>query len=74
MYGRSDEDLGVPYQPWIEVLTRLVALAAEPLLAVHVADRGAHLSRWVPQLAASLAPRRRSGVTPTQSGWRCSDA
>ena len=25
VYGRCDEDLGIPYQPWIEALTQLVA-------------------------------------------------
>jgi class 3 adenylate cyclase len=27
VYGRSDEDLGIPYQPWIELLSQLVAAA-----------------------------------------------
>jgi class 3 adenylate cyclase/tetratricopeptide (TPR) repeat protein len=27
LYGRCDEDLGVPYQPWIEALTHLVRAA-----------------------------------------------
>ncbi len=25
VYGRSDEDLGIPYQPWIEALTQLIS-------------------------------------------------
>ena len=50
IYGRCDEDLGIPYQPWIEALTRLVAHAPEPLLEAHVAERGAHLLRLVPEL------------------------
>ena len=53
-YGRSDEDLGVPYQPWIEALAQLVVATPEPVLAAHVADRGAHLARLVPQLAARV--------------------
>ncbi len=51
VYGRCDEDLGIPYQPWIEVLRQLVAAAPDALLAAHVADRGAHLARLVPDLA-----------------------
>jgi class 3 adenylate cyclase/tetratricopeptide (TPR) repeat protein len=51
VYGRSDEDLGVPYQPWIEALGQLVAHAPESVLAAHVADRGGHLGRLVPELA-----------------------
>ncbi len=51
VYGRCDEDLGVPYQPWIESLTQLVAHAPESVLSAHVADRGGHLARLVPELA-----------------------
>ncbi|MBX3287174.1 MAG: AAA family ATPase [Actinobacteria bacterium] len=51
LYGRSDEDLGVPYQPWIEALSHLVAHAPQLLLDAHVADRGTHLARLVPALA-----------------------
>jgi class 3 adenylate cyclase len=54
VYGRSDEDLGVPYQPWIEALGQLVAASSDEILAAHVADRGAHLARLVPQLAARV--------------------
>ncbi len=51
VYGRCDEDLGIPYQPWIEALRQLVAAAPDALLAAHVAARGAHLARLVPDLA-----------------------
>jgi class 3 adenylate cyclase/tetratricopeptide (TPR) repeat protein len=54
VYGRADEDLGIPYQPWIEVLTQLVEGLPEAVLAAHVADRGAHLARLVPRLATRL--------------------
>ena len=54
VYGRSDEDLGVPYQPWIEALGQLVNQTPEDVLVAHVADRGADLARLVPQLAARL--------------------
>ena len=54
VYGRSDEDLGVPYQPWIEALTQLVTQVPEPVLAAHVAARGAHLARLVPDIATRL--------------------
>lgn len=62
LYGRSDEDLGVPYQPWIEALGHLVAHAPQGLLDAHVADRGAHLARVVPDLA------RRTGVDAPAAG------
>ena len=54
VYGRCDEDLGIPYQPWIEALTHLVEGISQATLAAHVADRGAHLARLVPQLARRL--------------------
>ena len=55
LYGRCDEDLAIPYQPWIEALTQLVAHAPEPVLVEHVAERGAHLVRLVPELGRRVA-------------------
>lgn len=49
-YGRSDEDLGIPYQPWIESLTHLVGQLPAEVVEAHVADRGMHLARLVPEL------------------------
>ncbi len=54
VYGRCDEDLGIPYQPWIEALAQLVEGVSETVVASHVADRGAHLARLVPQLAKRM--------------------
>ncbi|MDP9334984.1 MAG: AAA family ATPase, partial [Actinomycetota bacterium] len=51
LYGRCDEDLGVPYQPWIEALSPLVAHAPANLIAAHVSARGGELARLVPGLA-----------------------
>ncbi len=62
LYGRSDEDLGVPYQPWIEALGQLVVHAPQRLLDAHVADRGAHLARLIPDLAG------RTGVEAPAGG------
>jgi class 3 adenylate cyclase/tetratricopeptide (TPR) repeat protein len=61
VYGRSDEDLGVPYQPWIEAFGQLVAHAPEQVLVSHVGARGAHLARLVPQLAERLQVEAPSG-------------
>ena len=55
VYGRCDEDLGIPYQPWIEALTQIVRSVPEPVLAAHVADRGGHLARVVPELARRVS-------------------
>ncbi len=50
LYGRCDEDLGVPYQPWIEALTSLIAQAPDSLIASHVSARGGELARLIPSL------------------------
>jgi DNA-binding SARP family transcriptional activator len=55
VYGRCDEDLGIPYQPWIDALTQLVRHVPESVLVAHVADRGAHLARVVPELSRRLS-------------------
>jgi DNA-binding SARP family transcriptional activator/tetratricopeptide (TPR) repeat protein len=64
LYGRCDEDLGVPYQPWIEALSTLVAHAPGDVLADAVALRGSELARLVPELAHRIG---------TQSPARSSD-
>jgi predicted ATPase/class 3 adenylate cyclase len=51
LYGRCDDDLGIPYQPWAEALTHLVAHAPEDLLAAHVEAREGELTRLAPDLA-----------------------
>lgn len=61
LYGRCDEDLGIPYQPWIEALAHLVRHAPEELLSAHVAARGGVLVRLVPELG------HRVGATPPVS-------
>jgi class 3 adenylate cyclase len=45
--GRCDEDLGVPYQPFVEALRHYVDHAAE----VHLGRYGGELVRLVPELA-----------------------
>ncbi len=51
LYGRCDEDLGVPYQPFVEALRPYVATCATNELAAQVAPHGGDLARLVPQLA-----------------------
>jgi class 3 adenylate cyclase len=50
LYGRCDEDLFVPYQPWAEVLGRLVELAPPDLLRAHIATYGTVVGRVVPAI------------------------
>ncbi len=62
LWGSCSEDLGVPYEPWIEVCSQLVEHAPEELLSAHVEDQGGELVR----LARNLA-RRVPGLPAPQS-------
>ena len=55
LYGRCDEDLGVPFQPWLEALGHLVEHVPETMLETHVKERGGELSRIVPALRERVA-------------------
>ena len=48
--GRCDLELGVPYQPFVEVLTHYARFAPPELLAQHRAQYGRELARLVPEL------------------------
>ena len=54
LYGRCDDESGVPYQPWREALAHLVDVAPEGLLRDHVAVHGGELARLVPRLASAF--------------------
>ncbi|HEX2414828.1 MAG TPA: AAA family ATPase [Thermoleophilaceae bacterium] len=54
LYGRCDDDVGVPYQPWREALGHLVEVAPSELLQRHVDRHGGELIRLVPDLAERL--------------------
>jgi class 3 adenylate cyclase/tetratricopeptide (TPR) repeat protein len=62
LFGRCDEDLGVPYQPWTQALGHLVREAPAPMLDGHVERYGGDLARLVPGLGDRLselpAPRQ----------------
>jgi class 3 adenylate cyclase/tetratricopeptide (TPR) repeat protein len=62
LYGRCDEDLGVPYQPWAQALRHFVAEAPQALLRAHAERHGGDLARLVPGLGDRLsglpAPRQ----------------
>jgi len=51
LYGRCDEELAVPYQPWVEAVGHLVEHVGDTLLGEHVEEHGMLLGRLVPQLA-----------------------
>jgi class 3 adenylate cyclase len=50
LYGRCDEDLGVPYQPWVQALGHLVKEAPQTILDGHVERFGGDLARLAPAL------------------------
>jgi AAA ATPase domain len=50
LYGRCDEDLGVPYQPWAQALGHLVNEAPQRLLDAHVERFGGDLARLISAL------------------------
>jgi len=50
LYGRCEEDLGVPYQAWTEALGHLVKEAPRLILDGHVERHGGDLARLVPGL------------------------
>jgi len=54
LYGRCDEDLGVPYQPFAEALRPYVAACPLDELAAHVEAHEGELGRLVPELARRL--------------------
>ena len=62
LLGRCDEDLAVPYQPFVEALDHLVAVCPEEVLAEGLGERGGELTRLLPELS-----RRLPGLPPPQS-------
>jgi class 3 adenylate cyclase len=51
LYGRCDEDLGVPYQPWVQALGHFVKEAPRLILDQYVERNGGDLARLIPVLA-----------------------
>ena len=49
LYGRCDEDLGLPMQPLVEAIEHLIENAPSSLLRRHVAERGGELPCWSPR-------------------------
>lgn len=51
LFGRCDEELLLPYQPFVEAFTHLVATIDDEVLRAHVAASRGELARLVPELA-----------------------
>lgn len=63
LYGRCEEELVVPYGPWVEALRHCVLESYDEALRVHVERHGGELCRLLPELA-----RRIPGLpAPTQT-------
>ncbi|MCA1845198.1 MAG: AAA family ATPase, partial [Actinobacteria bacterium] len=54
LFGRCEEELGVPYQPFAEALADYVAAAPPEDLAAQLGSLGGELSRLVPSLATQV--------------------
>jgi tetratricopeptide (TPR) repeat protein len=50
LYGRCDDGLGIPYQPWAEALRHLIQHASPELLSAHLAAHGGAIARLVAEL------------------------
>ncbi|MFL5782621.1 MAG: ATP-binding protein [Thermoleophilaceae bacterium] len=68
LYGRCDEDLGVPYGPWVRALRHYVAEAPEEVLRAHAERHGGELARLVPDVSARIAgyPEPRQSEAETE--------
>ncbi len=55
VYGRCDEDLGVPYGPWVEAFGDLIERAPEGYVAEHFRESAPQLSRVLRGLERHLA-------------------
>jgi class 3 adenylate cyclase/tetratricopeptide (TPR) repeat protein len=64
--GRCDPELGVPYQPFVEVLTHYARFAPPELLGQHRAHYGRELARLVPELGGA-------GTTPAATAEQSRD-
>jgi class 3 adenylate cyclase len=67
LFGRCNEDLGVPYQPWVQALDHLVREAPRSILDWHVERHGGDLTRLVPALGERVpdCPAPREGDPET---------
>ena len=62
LYGWCDEDLGSPYQPWVQALGSFVRACSDEDLDAAAGDGLAELARLIPEVAA-----RTPGLVPAAS-------
>jgi DNA-binding SARP family transcriptional activator len=69
LYGRCDEGLAVPYQPFVEALQRYAGAVGLDRLRTELGDLAPELGRLLPELAAIGEPL---AAIPSRSASRCS--
>jgi class 3 adenylate cyclase len=62
LFGSCDEDIGLPYRPFVEALRHCVAHASDEVLKLHVREHQGELLRIAPDLAHRLP-----GVAPPRA-------
>jgi len=67
LYGRCDEELSVPYQPWVEAIAYLVAHLDDAALDSIVASYGPELALLLPQLRWQFPDMRASSTTDAET-------
>lgn len=66
LYGRCDEEVGRPYQPWVEALQYLLANYAGNALDAYVEEHRGELRRLLPDVMPEDATRPPSGDPETE--------
>ena len=61
LYGRCDEGVGLPYQPFVAALRELASRAPRDMLAAWLGDDAGALAALVPDLAGHLPGRAAAG-------------
>lgn len=67
LYGRCDEELSVPYQPWVEAISYLVERLDEAALEAIVASHGPELALLIPQLRWRFPDMRASSTADAET-------
>jgi DNA-binding SARP family transcriptional activator/tetratricopeptide (TPR) repeat protein len=65
--GRCDDDLSVPYEPFVEALDHLIEHASPELLERHISQYGDSIARLVPALASHAVELQTLQAEPSES-------
>ncbi len=68
LYGRTSEDLGLPYEPWRQALEHLVETAGPGVLRQHVERHGGEITHLVPSLRARVEGVPEPQATDAEAG------